>query len=401
MQAGLVVLCLAYVLSQFFRAFLAVLTTDLGRDIGATPEDLAFASGLWFLLFAAMQIPVGWALDRVGPRRSSALLLLIGGAGGAGLFAVATTPFHVALAMALIGVGCSPVLMASYYIFAREFPPAKFATLAAVMLGVGSVGNLVASYPTALAVELMGWRATLAGLAIISGVVAAGIWLSVHDPKRVETEQKGSVLDLLKEPALWAILPLMLVAYAPSAALRGLWAGPYFRDVFNLSTAQIGQATLIMGAAMIAGTFAYGPLDRIFKTRKWVIFGGNALGAVALVLLCLWIDAGVWLSILLLAVIGFLGASFPGHHGPWARLHSGASSWARRYVVEPVWHRRRWSGTICHRTHPCGQRRDWPHRALYRDLRLFRRHPCHWLRDLSIQSGQRGLKHPEAARAGH
>ncbi len=311
MQAGLVVLCLAYVLSQFFRAFLAVLTADLGRDIGASPEDLAFASGLWFVVFALMQIPVGWALDRVGPRRTSAILLLIGGAGGALLFAAATAPVHVSLAMALIGVGCSPVLMASYFIFAREFPPAKFATLAAVMLGVGSVGNLVASYPTALAVELMGWRATLFGLAAISATVAVGIWLSVRDPAKVETEQNGSLLDLLKEPALWTIMPLMLVAYAPSAALRGLWAGPYLRDVFALSTTQIGTATLIMGAAMIAGTFVYGPLDRVLKTRKWVIFGGNVLSGVALVLLCLWIDNAVWLSVLLLAVIGFTGAAFP------------------------------------------------------------------------------------------
>ncbi len=311
MQAGLVVLCLAYVLSQFFRAFLAVLTADLGRDIGASPEDLAFASGLWFVVFALMQIPVGWALDRVGPRRTSAILLLIGGAGGALLFAAATAPVHVSLAMALIGVGCSPVLMASYFIFAREFPPAKFATLAAVMLGVGSVGNLVASYPTALGVELMGWRATLFGLAAISAAVAVGIWLSVRDPAKVEAEQKGSLLDLLKEPALWTIMPLMLVAYAPSAALRGLWAGPYLRDVFALSTTQIGTATLIMGAAMIAGTFVYGPLDRVLKTRKWVIFGGNVLSGVALVLLCLWIDNAVWLSVLLLAMIGFTGAAFP------------------------------------------------------------------------------------------
>ena len=74
MKAGLVMLCLGYVLSQFFRAFLAVLSVDLGRDIGATPEDLAFASGLWFLVFAAMQLPVGWALDRVGPRLTAAVL---------------------------------------------------------------------------------------------------------------------------------------------------------------------------------------------------------------------------------------------------------------------------------------------------------------------------------------
>ncbi|MEX0317893.1 MAG: MFS transporter [Ruegeria sp.] len=311
MQAGLVVLCLAYVLSQFFRAFLAVLTADLGRDIGAAPDDLAAASGLWFLTFALMQLPVGWALDRIGPRRTAAVLLLLGGGGGAALFAVATAPVHVSLAMVLIGVGCSPVLMASYFIFAREYAPAKFATLAAVMLGVGSVGNLVASYPTALAVELVGWRATLSGLALISAAVAVGIWMSVHDPKRVETDEKGSLLDLLKEPALWAILPLMLVAYAPSAALRGLWAGPYLRDVFDLNTAQIGQATLIMGTAMIAGTFAYGPLDRILHTRKWVILGGNLLGAAALGLLCLWIGQAVWISVVLLAAIGLLGASFP------------------------------------------------------------------------------------------
>ncbi|CAD0184457.1 D-galactonate transporter [Ruegeria sp. THAF57] len=311
MKAGLVVLCLGYVLSQFFRAFLAVLSVDLGRDIGATPEDLAFASGLWFLIFAAMQLPVGWALDRVGPRLTAAALLLIGGAGGAALFAIASTPFHVAIAMGLIGVGCSPVLMASYYIFAREFPPARFATLAALMLGVGSVGNLVASYPTALAVELMGWRATMWVLALFSGAIALGILATVHDPKRVETDHKGSVLDLLKQPALWAILPLMLVAYAPSAATRGLWAGPYLSDIFDLSTTQIGTATLIMGAAMIAGTFTYGPLDRILGTRKWVIFGGNALGVIALSLLCLWIDNSVWVSIVLISVIGFMGASFP------------------------------------------------------------------------------------------
>ncbi len=311
MKSGLVVLCLAYVLSQFFRAFLAVLSLDLEKDIGATPEDLAFASGLWFLVFAAMQLPVGWALDRVGPRLTAAALLLVGGAGGAAVFAAASSAFHISVAMALIGVGCSPVLMASYFIFAREYPPARFATLAAVMLGVGSVGNLVASYPTALAVELMGWRATLLGLAVISAVIALGIWVSVRDPAKVETEHKGSVLDLLKQPALWLILPLMLVAYAPSAALRGLWAGPYLNDVFGLSTTQIGTATLIMGSAMIAGTFAYGPLDRILGTRKWVIFGGNALGAAALGLLCLWIDSAIWVSVLLLAVIGFLGASFP------------------------------------------------------------------------------------------
>ena len=133
----------------------------------------------------------------------------------------------------------------------------------------------------------------------------------MRDPEAVRGEARGSVLDLLRMPALWAILPLMFVAYAPAAALRGLWAGPYLRDVFALDTGQVGQATLVMGLAMIAGTFVYGPLDRLLGTRKWVIFGGNLVAALALGALILWPDRSLVLSVALLALVGFAGASFP------------------------------------------------------------------------------------------
>ncbi len=86
MNPGIVLLVLGYVLSQFFRAFLAVLATPIKTDIGISPEILANASGLWFLAFAAMQIPIGWSLDTIGPRRTAASLFLIGAAGGVSNF---------------------------------------------------------------------------------------------------------------------------------------------------------------------------------------------------------------------------------------------------------------------------------------------------------------------------
>ena len=311
MRPDLILLCFAYVLSQFFRAFLAVLTKALEADIGTTPEDLAFASGVWFLVFAAMQIPVGAALDKIGPRRTAAALLLVGGGGGALLFSVATTPAHVTLAMALIGVGCSPVLMASYYIFATSYPPARFATLAALMLGVGTVGNLVASYPMALATDLIGWRLSLAGLAALSALTAIGLYLLIQDPKRDASAQKGSLLDLLKIRALWFLFPVMFVNYMAAAGIRGLWIGPYLSDIFTMSTSQIGTASLVMGLAMIAGTLAYGPADRLFKTRKWVVFGGNLVAALALFALASTVSTSAILAVLLMAAVGFFGASFP------------------------------------------------------------------------------------------
>ena len=311
MSRGIALLTLAYVFSQFFRAFLAVLTDVLGRDLGASAEQLATASGLWFLSFALMQVPVGWALDRIGPRRTAGWLFLLGGTGGAAVFALATTPLHVQIAMLLIGVGCSPVLMAPYYIFARTRPARQFATLAATVIGVGSLGNLAGSAPLAWLVEAAGWRSALWMLSGATALVALAILAAVEDPPPAEQSGTGSLLDLLKLPALWLILPMVLVGYAPAAGLRGLWAGPYLRDAFGADTITVGNVTLAMSVAMIAGTFLYGPLDRWLGTRKWVAFVGNAVVAVALALLWWGVAGSVRTATILLCVIGAFGMAYP------------------------------------------------------------------------------------------
>ena len=311
MNTGIALLAFAYVLSQFFRAFLAVLSPFLGTDIGAGAEDLAFASGMWFLTFAAMQLPIGWALDSVGPRRTAAVLLLVGGGGGAAVFAMATAPVHVSIAMALIGIGCAPVLMASYYIFALDHPPARFAFLAALMVGVGTLGNIVASYPTTLAAETMGWRAALWGLCGLSAATAVGIWIAVRDPVKEPSEQKGSFAEVLRIRALWFIFPLMLVSYAEVGALRGLWIGPYLTEVFEATPRLIGQATLAMGITMVIGPMIYSPLDRIFGTRKWVIFVGSCgilLSTIGMIML---VDTSVVWVIVLMCGIGLFGSTYP------------------------------------------------------------------------------------------
>ncbi|MCC2098409.1 MAG: MFS transporter, partial [Hyphomicrobiales bacterium] len=142
-MAGIAALAVAYVLSQFFRSFLAVLTPVLSAEIGMTKSDLSAASGAYFIVFALAQFAVGVSLDRLGPRRTAALMLAVAGGGGALLFAAATTPWMVIAAMGLIGLGCAPILMGSLFIFAKSFSPARFAVLASWMVAFGTAGNVL------------------------------------------------------------------------------------------------------------------------------------------------------------------------------------------------------------------------------------------------------------------
>lgn len=312
LKAGLVSLVLAYMLSQFYRAFLAVLAPVLQDQVGAGPGDLALSSGLWFIAFALMQLPVGAALDRFGPRRTVAWLMAVGGAGGAVIFAVADAPWHLHLAMTALGIGCSPALMGPYFIFAREYPPASFGMLAGVLVGFGSLGNILGASPLVWVIEAAGWRQTLWGLAAVTLMVAALVLAAVRDPARLGAgHPQGSIGQILRLRALWFIVPLFGVNYAVTAAIRGLWAAPWLEQVHGADATQIGRVTLAMGLAMVAGSFAVGPAARLAGSARRATMLFSAVMIVTLAVM--WQAPALPLPTVtaLLVVLGFFGSAYP------------------------------------------------------------------------------------------
>ena len=313
-MAGLLALVVGYMLSQFYRACLAVLAPSLIVDLGATKADLSIASGAWFMTFALSQFAIGVGLDRYGPKRTAGWMLAIGSGGGAFLFAIASTPSAMIAAMALIGIGCAPVLMAAMFIFAHSWSPARLAILTSWVIGMGSLGNIIGATPLAAVAEAFGWRPVMMGLCVLTLLVAVAILLLVRDPEN--THHSGGkagfsgYLELLRIKALWPIYALMAFNYVPSAGIRGLWAGPYLADVYGLDALAIGQAVLFMALAMSVGNFVYGPLDMLFRTRKWIVVVGNLVALAALAFLALNPAIGVSTSTIALMVVGLSGASY-------------------------------------------------------------------------------------------
>jgi MFS family permease len=310
---GIAALALAYVLSQFFRSFLAVLSPVLISELGATKSDLALASGAFFLTFGFMQFAVGVALDHYGPRRTASLIFGVFAGAGAFVFALAQGPGQMILAMALIGVACAPVLMASYFIYARNFHASRFAIMTSWLVAFGMLGNVISASPLAAAVDAFGWRAVMAGLGVFSMALATAVFLLADDPDRVEAEEKPGLsgyLTLMKDRRFWPLIPMMVISYAPVVGIRGLWAGPYLHDVYGADARDIGTATLWMAFGMIAGSFLYGPADRLFKSHKWVIFGGNLISLAAIAFLAVYPMSSMAFVTIALMAIGSFGLSY-------------------------------------------------------------------------------------------
>ncbi len=311
-MAGLIALAFAYVFSQFYRSFLAVLTPELAVSIGATGTHLSHALGAWFLTFAAMQFFVGVSLDRYGPRRTVGWVFGVCATAGVLLFATAQAPWMITVAMGLIGVGCAPVLLGTLLIFARRFEARQFAIMTSWFVAVGNLGNVIGAAPMANAVEAFGWRTTMLALAVTTLAVAIAVLLLVKDLERDQTTSDGmrGYITLLKMPVLWPILVMGLLCYAPVAGIRGLWTGPYLNDLYAADTLLIGKITFWMAIAIIIGSIAYGPLDKIFNTRKRVVVIGNLCVLVLLLFFALFPDMPLKMVAALFIGFGLFGTTY-------------------------------------------------------------------------------------------
>lgn len=308
-----VIFLFGYILSQFFRSFLAVIAPELARELTLDPQALGNLQAFWIAGFSLMQIPVGLALDSAGPRRTVSLLMLAAVAGSV-LFANAQSALMLNAAMVLIGIGCSAIYMGALYMFGRTEAPERFALLSSWLIGIGSAGNLLAATPLAWAATLIGWRGAMLTMAAASAASAFSIYFLIRDPPRLVTKAntegffKG-VASILSIRALWPLLPLTAVGYAIILAERGLWAGPYFSEVHGLDPVARGNALLIMAIAMSLGAMIYGPLDRWLNTRKWIVAGGSLAGAACLAMLALF-DVSLMQAIAAISLLGAFGMTY-------------------------------------------------------------------------------------------
>jgi nitrate/nitrite transporter NarK len=307
------VFLLAYTMSQFFRSFLAVIAPELTVELNLSPGDLGLMSAAWFAAFAVAQFPVGWALDRFGPRRTVSLGMMAAVA-GALVCARAQGLSGGIMAMTLIGIGCAPIYMGALYIFGRVFAADRFALLASWMLAFGSGGSLLATTPLAVATEQIGWRTTFVGIAAITALSGVLVALLIKDPPRVAKPVAGrsgfdEFRDLLSIRALWPLLPLVAVSYAVVIAERGVWVGTYLAEVYGLAPVPRGNAVFLIAATTIAGTFVIGAIDR-YVGRKTLVAIGSGVACALFVSLWIWPTLPLSTAVGAIALIGAFGTTY-------------------------------------------------------------------------------------------
>ena len=130
---------LGHYLSSLLRNVNAVLAPNLVGSLSLGTAELGLLTSAFFFSFALVQLPVGIALDRYGPRMVQLVLMLVA-ALGALLFATGTSFAQLVVARAVIGLGLGGCFMSAVKAISTWISPAKLPSVHGYLIAVGGLG---------------------------------------------------------------------------------------------------------------------------------------------------------------------------------------------------------------------------------------------------------------------
>lgn len=352
--AALLPFSLGYLLSYLFRAVNAVVAPDLVKELGLNAGQLGFLTAAYLLAFSLFQLPLGVLLDRYGPRRVQAALLFIA-AIGALLFAFGRDTLSLTLARGLIGLGFAGGLMSGFKAVVIWVPEARRGLASACVMSLGALGLIISTSPMEAAVAAFGWRTVFIGLAAITFVVAACVFLVV--PKSHATsapaplrDQAASVWRIMRDPAFLRLAPMLGISAGTHIAIQTLWAAPWWRDIGGLDRAGVAHQLFLMAAAFFVGILGTGWLTDWFGRRgvssldvmtafMIAFISSQALIAFDLVRLPAWLMFGMLGQVAVLAfpwLSSYFGAALSGRANSAMNLFIFSTAFLAQWLIGAI-----------------------------------------------------------------
>jgi len=257
------VFAFGYFLSCLLRAITATLSPVLTLEFELMAADLGLLAGGYFLGFASMQIPLGYLLDKFGPKKIVSSFLLIAFIGTVS-FALAQNFSGLLVSRILIGVGVSACLMAPLTGYRIWFAENQQQRANSWMLMIASLGFLSSTLPIQLLLPAFGWRWIFGGIAalILISIFLMLAFIPKWDHQKNESldnqTSKGSLADVWKNKFFISVIPMGLFNYGGLMAIQTLWAGPWMVRVAGYTPIESATGLFWINITMLISFFLWG-----------------------------------------------------------------------------------------------------------------------------------------------
>lgn len=289
-----VALAAAFLLVNLHRLSTAVLADRLMAAFDASGVELGNLHAAFFYIYAALQLPAGVLVDRLGTRWTAVGGLVVMNVGVVA-FGLAGSYAPAFVGRALVGMGASVIFVSVLRHGANWFRPAEFATMNGLTIAMAGLGGMLATTPLAVAIAAAGWRTTFLGLAGFGLAVAAAVAVVVRDtpataglpelsgvgptPDRSLAEIRTSAGRILREPETWVLGLVLFCSTGVSVTVLGLWGIPFLVQTYGMSVTRASTYTLLGSLGLLLGPPVVGWLSDRLERRTAIMVAVGVLYA--------------------------------------------------------------------------------------------------------------------------
>ena len=322
------VFAFAFFISNLLRSIIATLSPILTSEFNLTAGNLGLLAGGYFLGFTCMQIPLGFLLDKHGPKKIVSSFLIIAIVGTAS-FALAQNFASLLISRVFIGIGVSACMMGPLTGYRIWFADEYQQRANSWMLMIANIGFVFSTLPVQILLPIIGWRWIFVGITflIIISIVFILLFIPSWDHKFEKDENKpeGKLSDIWSNKFFKSAIPLGFFNYGGMYAIQTLWAGPWMVRVTGYSPLESAIGLFWINFIALIGFFVWGYiLPKISKyglnSFKLMKFGLPISYLVFLSIIMIGSKAGAFLltiyiltSIVLTLSQPAVALSFPKH----------------------------------------------------------------------------------------
>lgn len=195
-------------------------------------------SGIYYLGYALMHLPIGIMLDRYGPRRVMTICILLTSIGLLPIL-LSSNWIHALLGRALIGIGSSAAILGTFKIIRMKFEEQHFTRMLSFAVTIGLLGAIYGGAPVNYLCQTFGYQIVVKAMTITGVIFALFTFLLV--PEIEQTTQKSSLKTDLKTVLGNPFLVLFCVCaglmVGPLEGFADVWGTEFFKKVYNMESA--------------------------------------------------------------------------------------------------------------------------------------------------------------------
>ena len=299
------VFAFGYYISNLLRAITATISPELVSEFNLSAGNLGLLGGGYFLGFALVQIPLGYLLDKSGPKKIVSYFLLIAIIGMIS-FSLSQNFISLLISRALIGAGVGACLMGPLTAYRVWFQDETQQRANSWMLMTGAIGMLSSSLPVQFFLPIIGWRSIFGILAILTlfCIILIIIFIPNWNKENIQNapEDKGSLKEVWQNKFFKSLVPMGFFNYGGLFAIQTLWAGPWMIKVSGYTPEESANGLFIIYLSLLFSFLTWG-----YFVPK---FSKNVSDAIRL------LKFGAPLNLIVLAFIIYLGPKAGAFH--WA-----------------------------------------------------------------------------------